>query len=83
MIGKDGKPYCAMGDSIYTNLWEFLNYYLPPEVKRPISFDYVMQVAPLILPRIKYFKQAAEDFAFFFVDELDYDTNLLLEAVKR
>lgn len=67
-----------MGDNIYVNLWEFLEYYLEGN----IHFDYLMQTAPLILPRIKYLKQAAEDFAFFFVDELDYDPNLLLEAVK-
>jgi glutamyl-tRNA synthetase len=58
-------------------LLESLDNDLPPEVRRPTK-EYVEQIAPLIVERLKTLKEAAESFGFFFVDELVYDTNLLL-----
>ncbi len=58
-------------------LLEALDNDLPPEVRRPTK-EYVEQIAPLIVERLKTLKEAAESFGFFFVDELVYDTNLLL-----
>lgn len=59
-------------------LLAFLERDLPTEVKRPISKEYVQQIAPLIYERLKKFGEAAEYFGFFFVDELVYDADLLL-----
>jgi len=59
-------------------LLPFLERDLPTEVKRPISAEYVQQIAPLIQERLTRFGEAAEVFGFFFVDELVYDADLLL-----
>lgn len=68
---------------VTTNLTEqllpFLERDLPEEVKRPISAEYVQQIAPLIQERLTRFGEAADLFDFFFVDELDHDVALLLE----
>ncbi|MFQ5925497.1 MAG: glutamate--tRNA ligase [Dehalococcoidia bacterium] len=57
----------------------FLEAGLPRRVKRPISRDYVRQIAPLIQERMRTLKEGAELADFFFIDELDYDPDLLLE----
>jgi glutamyl-tRNA synthetase len=60
-------------------LLEFLEKDLPKEVKRPISKEYVQQIAPLIYERFKKFEEAAELCKFFFQEgKLDYDVDLLL-----
>ena len=56
----------------------FLERDLPETVKRPISRDYVQQIAPLVQERLTIFGEAAELCGFFFVEELDYDAGLLL-----
>ena len=68
----------------------FLGRDLPAEVARPISRDYMLQIAPLILERVKVLggtpaiggiaaeESIAELTEFFFVDELKYDANMLL-----
>jgi len=57
----------------------FLERDMPREVKRPISAEYVQQIAPLIYERIKKFEEAAELCKFFFQeDNLVYDVDLLL-----
>jgi len=75
----DAEVYTGV---VTTNLTEqllpFLERDLPEEVKRPISAEYVQQIAPLIQERLTRFGEAAEDFGFFFVDELVYGTDLLL-----
>jgi glutamyl-tRNA synthetase len=48
-------------------LWEALDNDLPPEVRRPTK-EYVEQIAPLIVERLKTLKEAAELFKFFFVE---------------
>jgi len=47
-------------------LLAFLERDLPAEVKRPISKEYVQQIAPLIYERFKKFEEAAELCKFFF-----------------
>jgi glutamyl-tRNA synthetase len=59
-------------------LMPFLERDLPKEVKRPLPAEYVMQIAPLIHERLTIFAEAAKLCDFFFLDELVYDTNLLL-----
>ena len=56
----------------------FLDSGLPPEVKRPLSIEYIKQIMPLIQERAKTLAEVAELAEFFFVDKLDYDANLLI-----
>jgi len=56
----------------------FLERDLPLEVKRPLSTEYIRQIAPLIQERAKTLAEAAELAQFFFVDQLDYDSSLLI-----
>ena len=56
----------------------FLESGLPPEVKRPLSIDYTRQIMPLIQERARTLAEVAELAQFFFVDELDYDSDLLI-----
>ncbi len=56
----------------------FLDKGLPPEVKRPLSTDYISQIMPLVQERARTLTEVAELAQFFFVDELDYDSNLLV-----
>jgi len=56
----------------------FLDRDLPPEVKRPLSTNYIRQIMPLIQERARTLAEVAELAQFFFVDELDYDSALLL-----
>ncbi|MBA7643611.1 Glutamate--tRNA ligase [subsurface metagenome] len=56
----------------------FLDRDLPPEVKRPLSVDYVRQIMPLVQERARTLAEVAELTQFFFVDELDYDSSLLI-----
>jgi len=56
----------------------FLDRGLPPEVKRPLPTDYVRQIMPLIQERARTLAEVAELAQFFFIDELDYDSSLLI-----
>jgi glutamyl-tRNA synthetase len=56
----------------------FMEKDLPPEVKRPLDRNYVKQMVPLIRERINTLKAAATYASFFFVDELEYDTSMLI-----
>lgn len=53
----------------------FLEKGLPPEVKRPLSIDYVRQFMPLIQERARTLAEVAELAEFFFVDQFDYKAN--------
>ncbi len=55
----------------------FLEAGLPKAVKRPISRDYFRQIVPLLQERVKVLGEICEIADFFFVDELDYDAELL------
>lgn len=56
----------------------FLEKSLPDSVKRPLSSDYVRQVMPLIQERAKTLAEVPELVEYFFTDELDYETDLLI-----
>jgi len=56
----------------------FLNSDLPTEVKRPLSINYVRQMMPLIQERAKTLAEVPDLVQFFFVDQLDYEANLLI-----
>jgi len=56
----------------------FLESGLPEGVKRPISKEYVSRIVPLIRERINTLAEAATYADFFFLDELEYNTSLLM-----
>lgn len=68
----------------------FLETDLPALVARPLSKDYLMRIAPLMKERVKVLggtpavggtaveEGIAEQAGFFFLDELEYDSKLLL-----
>jgi len=56
----------------------FLDRGLPPEVKRPLSVEYIRQIMPLIQERARTLAEVADLAQFFFVDELDYGASLLI-----
>jgi len=56
----------------------FLDGGLPPEVSRPLSVDYVRQIAPLIQERVKTLGEITQLTQFFFADRLEYDDALLI-----
>jgi glutamyl-tRNA synthetase len=56
----------------------FLDRDLPVEVARPLDFDYVRRVMPLVQERAKLLSEVAFLTRYFFVDRLEYDTKLLI-----
>ena len=56
----------------------FLDRDLLPDVKRPLSIDYVRQIMPLIQERAKTLAEIAGLTQFFFLEELNYDATLLI-----
>ncbi len=56
----------------------FLNRDLPVNVKRPLDLDYVSQVLPLIQERARTLAEVSELSQFFFVEELEYNSELFL-----
>ncbi|MDY6911064.1 MAG: glutamate--tRNA ligase [Chloroflexota bacterium] len=65
-------------DELLQKIMPVLERDLPPSVKRPLSEDYVRQIVPLIQERINTPNEAATYADFFFLDELEYDTALLI-----
>ncbi|MDP2728462.1 MAG: glutamate--tRNA ligase, partial [Dehalococcoidia bacterium] len=59
-------------------LMPFLDRGLPPEAPRPLSRDYVLAIVPLVQERLKKLSDIVELTDFFFIEELHYDTSLLL-----
>jgi glutamyl-tRNA synthetase len=56
----------------------FLEKGLPPSVKRPLDADYVRQIMPLIQERAKKLTEVPILVKFFFVEDLEYGTALLI-----
>ena len=57
----------------------FLDSGLPTEVKRPLPIDYVRRIMPLVQERARTLAELPEVTEFFFVDELDYTPDLLID----
>jgi glutamyl-tRNA synthetase len=66
-------------DDLTGKIFPFIEKYLPPEVKRPIDYQYVRQIAPLIRERISTLKDAATYADFFFLDDLVYDATMFTD----
>ncbi len=56
----------------------FLEKGLLSRVKRPLSAEYIEQIMPLIQERAKTLAEVPDLVQFFFVDELDYEADLLV-----
>ncbi len=52
---------------------------LPDSVKRPLDVAYTTRVLALEQERLKTLGEAAERVSFFYLDELSYDTSLLIQ----
>ncbi|MFC1949849.1 glutamate--tRNA ligase [Chloroflexota bacterium] len=65
-------------DDFVLRAMPFLEKLLPAPVKRPLSADYVKKIMPLVQERAKTLAEVPELTEFFFTDELDYDTDLLI-----
>jgi glutamyl-tRNA synthetase len=58
----------------------FLDRNLPDSVERPLDRSYVSRVLSLIQERAKTLAEVPQLASFFFVDEVSYDTSLLLKG---
>ncbi|MFC1920941.1 glutamate--tRNA ligase [Chloroflexota bacterium] len=56
----------------------FLEKGLPKQVKRPLDKGYVRRMMPLVQERINTLAEAATYADFFFIEDLEYDTELLI-----
>jgi len=56
----------------------FLENGLPSEIERPLDTQYINQIMPLIQERAKTLAEVPELTQFFFVEELDYEPELLI-----
>jgi glutamyl-tRNA synthetase len=56
----------------------FLDRDLPGSIERPLNYDYASRVLSLVQERAKTLADVPELAGFFLVDELRYDTGLLL-----
>jgi glutamyl-tRNA synthetase len=68
-------------DEFVNRALPFLEKDLPPEVKRPLDAGYVKKVLPLVQERAKTLGEVAsgELTWFFFVDEINYASELLID----
>jgi glutamyl-tRNA synthetase len=58
----------------------FFEKYLPAQIERPLDRDYVHQVVSLEQERAKTLSELPQLAEFFFAEELDYSTDLLLSS---
>lgn len=65
-------------DDLTSRVLPFLEKGLPEDVRRPLDTGYVRQMMPLVQERINTLEDAAIYADFFFVDELEYETSMLV-----
>lgn len=65
-------------DNLTSRVLPFLEKGLPEEVKRPLDTGYVRRMMPLVRERINTLEDAATYADFFFIDELEYETSMLV-----
>jgi glutamyl-tRNA synthetase len=61
----------------------FLERDLPAEINRPLDIGYIRQLGPLVQERARTLAEVPQLSEFFFVDELEYDTGLLLGKIDK
>ena len=65
-------------EALAQRLIPWLDRHLPPSVARPLPFDYVLSMVPLVQERLKRLDEAPSLMDFFFLETLDYQPRLLL-----
>jgi glutamyl-tRNA synthetase len=70
-------------DDFSERVLPFLEAGLPQSVARPLSREYVRQLAPLIQERVATFGEAPEYADFFFLEKLDCDPALLTKEMSK
>jgi glutamyl-tRNA synthetase len=65
-------------EELLNRVMPFLEKGLPAEINRPLDINYVRQIVPLIRERISTLKDAATYASFFFLDELEYDSEMFV-----
>ncbi len=65
-------------DDLTARLYPILEKDLPPAIKRPLDMGYLLQIVPLIRERIVTLKDATAYSEFFFLDDLEYDSAMLI-----
>jgi glutamyl-tRNA synthetase len=66
-------------EDLTNRVFPFLEKYLPPDVNRPLDISHVRQIVPLIRERINTLKDAAAYADFFFIDNLEYKAEMLVD----
>jgi glutamyl-tRNA synthetase len=61
----------------------FVERDLPIEIQRPIDFDYLTQIMPLVQERAKTLSEVGLLVDFFFVDKLEYTAGLLQGKLEK
>jgi len=61
----------------------FLENNLPTQIKRPLDIAYLKNIMPLIQDRAKTLLEVPQLTEFFFLEELEYDANLLLHKIEK
>jgi glutamyl-tRNA synthetase len=65
-------------DELTERVLPFLEKGLPQQVKRPLDKDYVRRMMPLVQERINTLAEAATYADFFFIGDIEYDTEMLI-----
>jgi glutamyl-tRNA synthetase len=61
----------------------FLERGLPVEISRPLDIGYISQFMPFVQERARTLAEVPQLSDFFFIDELKYDTKLLLSKIDK
>jgi glutamyl-tRNA synthetase len=61
----------------------FLERDLPTEISRPLDIGYIRQFAPLVQERARTLAETPQLSEFFFIDELEYGSGLLLSKIDK
>ena len=61
----------------------FLEKNLPETIKRPLDIAYLRSIMPLIQDRAKTLTEIPQLIDFFFIENLDYDTGMLLHKIEK
>ncbi|MCX6004212.1 MAG: glutamate--tRNA ligase [Chloroflexi bacterium] len=61
----------------------FVEQGLPPGIKRPVDTDYLRLIAPLVQERARTLAEVPQLVDFFFVNELQYDSEMLMGKLDK
>lgn len=61
----------------------FVEKGLPRDIKRPIDSSYLRRIAPLVQERTRLLSEVPHLVEFFFLDDLDYNAELLIDKLTK